>query len=176
MPNSTSPNASRPLTAPASIPAPLTRPATRPPAPTPAAMSAVTFPASSSTIAANGGRVATGGMMPTATGTMPIFADATHLRGHVVFHRDGIKVSRLIMPAGTELPAHTLNDDLVIVVLRGKGIVYAQQEPRHVEAGSVVDLVPGEEHSIDCFEELELVITQASLASRQQQVYVPPAG
>lgn len=116
-------------------------------------------------------------MVATSTGTMPIFADATHLRGAVEFHRDGIKVSRLIMPAGTELPVHTVPDDLVIVVLRGKGIVYAQQEPRHVEAGSVVDLVPGEEHSIDCFDELELVITQMTLASRQApQPLPPPAG
>lgn len=116
-------------------------------------------------------------MVPTSTGTMPIFADATHLRGAVEFHRDGIKVSRLIMPAGSELPVHTVPHDLVIVVLRGKGIIYAQQEPRHVEAGSVVDLVPGEEHSIDCFDELELVITQMTLASRQApQPPPPPAG
>lgn len=113
-------------------------------------------------------------MVATATGTMPTFADAKHLRGAVEFHRDGIKVSRLIMPAGSELPVHTVPDDLVIVVLRGKGIVYAQQEPRHVEAGSVIDLVPGEQHSIDCFDEMELVITQMSLASRQAPLPPPP--
>ncbi len=148
-----------------SVPLPATRPMTKP-------VSLSTSP--SARAASSQGRVATGGMMPTATGTMPVFADATHLSGAVVFHRDGIKVSRLIMPAGSELPAHTLTDDLVIVVVRGKGIIYAQQEPRHVEAGSVVDLVPGEEHSIDCFDEMELVITQVTLASRRDLAPPPP--
>ncbi len=113
-------------------------------------------------------------MTSTATGTMPIFAAATHLRGAVEFHRDGIKVSRLVMPAGSELPVHKVPDDVVIVVLRGKGVIFAQQEPRHVEAGSVVDLVPGEEHSIECFDEMELVITQMSLASRLPSAPLPP--
>lgn len=88
------------------------------------------------------------------------------IRAAMVFRREGIKVSRVVMATGSELPVHSVDDDVVIVVIRGVGIVFAQQEPRHVEAGSIVDLVPGEEHSVECIEELEFVICQVSLASR----------
>ena len=93
-------------------------------------------------------------------------APTNPIRAAMVFRRDGIKVSRVVMTSGSELPVHSVDDDVVIVVIRGVGIVFAQQEPRHVEAGSIVDLVPGEEHSVECIEELEFVICQVSLASR----------
>ncbi len=88
------------------------------------------------------------------------------IQAAMVFRREGIKVSRVVMASGSELPVHSVDDDVVIVVIRGVGIVFAQQEPRHVEAGSIVDLVPGEEHSVECIEELEFVICQFALASR----------
>jgi quercetin dioxygenase-like cupin family protein len=95
----------------------------------------------------------------------------------MIFHRDGIKVSRVMMDAGSELPVHSVDDDVVVVVARGVGIFYAQQEPRHVEAGAIVDLVPGEQHSVECLEEMEFVICQMSLASRAVvQPPPPPAG
>ena len=102
---------------------------------------------------------------------------ATPIRADMVFRREGIKVSRMVMASGSELPVHSVDDDVVIVVIRGVGIVFAQQEPRHVEAGSIVDLVPGEEHSVECIEELEFVICQVALASRiVTALPVHPAG
>jgi quercetin dioxygenase-like cupin family protein len=83
----------------------------------------------------------------------------------LLFARDGLKASHIVVPAGTELPATALPDDAVIVVVRGTGIVYVQQEPRHVEAGGVIDLMPHEEHSIEALEELEVVIVEGALAS-----------
>jgi len=95
----------------------------------------------------------------------------------MVFHREGIKVSRVVMTAGSNLPLHSVDDDIVIVVVRGVGVIFAQQEPRHVQAGSIVDLVPHEEHSIECIEEMEFVICQVSLASREvTPPTMPPPG
>ena len=99
--------------------------------------------------------------------------EAPHAEAKVLFNRDGMKASHLLMPAGTELPEHTVPGDVAIVVVRGKGVVYVQQEPRHVEAGDVVDLIAFEEHSIEAIDELELVIVQAALLSRPP---VPPQG
>ncbi|MDP2341275.1 MAG: AraC family ligand binding domain-containing protein [Deltaproteobacteria bacterium] len=83
----------------------------------------------------------------------------------LLFARDGMKASHIVVPPGTELGEHALPDDAVIVVVRGTGIIYVQQEPRHVEAGNVIDLVPNEEHSIEALEELELVIVESALAA-----------
>ncbi len=93
-----------------------------------------------------------------------------HALGEVLFFRDGLRATHLIMPAGTQLPEHALPDDAVVVVIRGKGVIYVQQEPRHVEGGTVVDLVPHEEYSIEAIEELEMITVQAALAS-----HAPPA-
>lgn len=85
-------------------------------------------------------------------------------RGEVIVQRDGLRVHHLVMKPGAELPEHAAGDDVVIVVVRGKGIFYVQQEPRHVEAGDVLDFIPGESHSVEALEELELIITHAALA------------
>lgn len=103
--------------------------------------------------------------MQTLTNPALAPADKPHAQAEVLFQRDGLKASHLIMPAGTQLPEHALLDDVAVVVVRGKGIIYVQQEARHVEAGSVIDLVPNEEHSVEAIEELELIIVQAALAA-----------
>ena len=87
-------------------------------------------------------------------------------RGEVVLQRDGLRVHHLVVNAGEELPETTVTDDVVFIVTRGRGVIYVMQEPRHVEAGDVIDVVPGETHSIEAIDELELTIVHASLASR----------
>ena len=99
--------------------------------------------------------------------TNPALEQSTnpHASAAVIFHRDGFKASRLVMPAGTELPEHSLPDDVVIVVVRGSGVVHVQLEPRRVQPGTVIELGPNEVHSVEAVEELELVFVQAALAA-----------
>lgn len=84
-------------------------------------------------------------------------------RGEVVLQRDGLRVVHLILNAGSELPDTTAVDDVVFLVTRGTGVIYEMQEPRHVEAGDVIDIVPGETYSIEAIEELEMTIVHATL-------------
>lgn len=100
----------------------------------------------------------------------PVFAEPTRITAGIVFHRDGIKVSRMVMAADSELPPHSVPDDVMIVVLRGTGILMAGGTAHAMDAGTVIDLLPGERHSVVAIEELEFVICQVTLASRQDLV------
>jgi len=103
------------------------------------------------------------------TGAMPapIFAEPTRISAGVVFHRDGIKVSRVVMAADSELPTHNVLDNVMVVVLRGAGVLMASGLAHAMEVGTVIDLMPGEQHSIVAIEELEFIICQVALAHRQ---------
>jgi quercetin dioxygenase-like cupin family protein len=97
----------------------------------------------------------------------PVFAEPTRISAGVVFHRDGIKVSRVVMAADSELPPHNVPDNVMVVVLRGTGILMACGTAHAMEAGTVIDLLPGEQHSVVGIEELEFIICQVTIANRQ---------
>lgn len=81
-------------------------------------------------------------------------------RGEVVMLRDGIKVSRLIIAPGRGLPPHSASQDMVVVVLRGRGRFIVDEKVRNVEAGDILDFEPDEHHAVEADEELELVLTE----------------
>lgn len=91
-------------------------------------------------------------------------------RGEVVMLRDGIKVSRLVLAPGRGLPPHSASEDLVVVVLRGRGRFIVEQEIRDVETGDILDFVPEEHHAVEADEELELVLVECPRRAR-----LPPA-
>ena len=100
----------------------------------------------------------------------PVFAEPTRISAGVVFHRDGIKVSRMVMAEGSQLPSHSVPDDVMIVVLHGTGILMAGGTAHAMDAGTVIDLLPGERHSVVGIKDLEFIICQMTLASRQNLV------
>jgi quercetin dioxygenase-like cupin family protein len=99
-----------------------------------------------------------------STETKTGFVSRAPGRGEVVIQRDGLRVHHLVLSPGRELPEHTADDDVVVIITRGKGVIYVMQEPRHVEAGDILDFVPGESHSVEALDELEMIIVHAALA------------
>jgi quercetin dioxygenase-like cupin family protein len=97
---------------------------------------------------------------PTAKTTTHIEALVGHMHGNVVLHRDNVLVSRLVIPAGTTLAEHPAVADTLAIGLRGKGVIYVQQEVRHVSPGEVIDLNKGESFSVDAEDEVELIFVQ----------------
>lgn len=84
--------------------------------------------------------------------------------GEVLLQREGLRVHHLIMPPGAALPEHAAQDDVIIIITRGKGVFTVQGEARPVEAGDVLDFIPGEGHAVEATDELEMIIVHAALA------------
>lgn len=78
--------------------------------------------------------------------------------GQTVIATDCLKIHRLALAEGGYLPAHSSQDDVVIVVLRGSGVFHVDDEPRAVSAGDVLDVLPGQSHAIDATSGIEMII------------------
>ena len=87
-------------------------------------------------------------------------APAGHMHGNVVLHRDRLLVSRLAIPAGTTLADHPAVEDTLVIGVSGKGVVYVQQEVRHVSPGEVIDIKKGESFSVEAIDNVDVIFVQ----------------
>ena len=78
---------------------------------------------------------------------------------------DGLKVVRLRVSAGQQVPEHHANVDVVATVVSGRGTFTVAGRPRAVEPGAVIVMLPRERHSITAETDLELVVVHARLAA-----------
>jgi len=74
---------------------------------------------------------------------------------------DGLKVVRLTISAGTTLPDHHSNVDVVVTVVRGNGEFTIEGTTRAVAQGDVVVLTPRQRHSVRADTEMEIVVGHA---------------
>ncbi len=78
---------------------------------------------------------------------------------------DGLKVVRLRVRAGQQVPEHHANVDVVATVVSGRGTFTVEGQPRAISAGAVIVMPPRAPHSIDAESDLELVVVHARLAA-----------
>ena len=77
---------------------------------------------------------------------------------------DEVRVVRLRVPAGSGVPEHHANVDVIATVVRGEGDFTVGGQPRAVRAGDVIVMKPKERHSIAAVSDLELVVVHARVA------------
>ena len=97
-------------------------------------------------------------LMPTLPGV-----GSARERGEVVLSRQNLRVARMIVPANAPNKEHRSPDDVVIVVVRGVGLITLDGTQRRVRAGDAIDVRPGVPHSFAAQDELELVVVHARL-------------
>lgn len=78
---------------------------------------------------------------------------------------DGLKVVRLRLAAGQQVPEHHANVDVVATVVSGRGTFTVAGQPKPIATGAVIVMPPRERHSITAETDLELVVVHARLAS-----------
>jgi quercetin dioxygenase-like cupin family protein len=88
-----------------------------------------------------------------------------------VFVSDSIKVVRLGVPAGTAVPEHHSNVDVIATIVRGEGSFTVEGQSRAVHAGDVVTMSPRARHAITADTDLEIVVVHARVAPTGE----PPA-
>ena len=102
-------------------------------------------------------------MMPATSTSFPT-PEGARERGEVVLSRQNLRVARLIVPPNAPLMEHRSPDDVVIVVVRGVGMITVNGTTRRVKVGDAIDIRPGAAHSVSAHDELELVVVHARLA------------
>ena len=85
-------------------------------------------------------------------------------RGEVMLARQNLRVARLIVPANAPVKTHRSPDDVVIVVVRGYGMINVDGTLRRVKTGDAIDVRPGAPHAVSAHEEMELVVVHSRLA------------
>ena len=83
----------------------------------------------------------------------------------LLINRNGLKVLRVVLSKDGSIPEHSVNADVVVVVLKGEGIFYINKNPHPIVQGDVFDLVPGTPHAINATNDLELIVTIVHLKS-----------
>ncbi len=103
--------------------------------------------------------------MPIATSNpqLPLISPNTGIRKEGIFERSGIKAVRLRIAAGKTVPTHNSNVDVVAVVTRGSGTFTVAGSDQPLAVGAVVDMTPGQPHSIEAAGDLELVVVHCRL-------------
>lgn len=76
---------------------------------------------------------------------------------------EALKVVRLRVAAGGQVPEHHSNVDVVVTVVRGSGRFTVAGSPKAIGPGDVIVMRPKERHSIDASSDLELVVVHARL-------------
>lgn len=76
---------------------------------------------------------------------------------------DALKVVRLKVKGGGQVPEHHSNVDVVVTVVAGAGVFSVEGSDRRIAAGDVIVMRPKERHSIRADSDLELVVVHARL-------------
>lgn len=85
----------------------------------------------------------------------------TESRSEVVFDRPSLRIVRVDLPAGDEVPRELDREDAALIVVAGKGRVLIGQRLIRVTPGSVVDFAWSDAHGIVADESLRLLLVHA---------------
>ncbi len=84
--------------------------------------------------------------------------------GEIVLSRQNLRVARLVVPPNAPLHEHRSPDDVIIVVVRGSGLITVDGTTRRAAVGDAIDVRAGAAHGFAAHDELELVFVHARLA------------
>lgn len=82
----------------------------------------------------------------------------------LLIDQESLKVIRINLAKGEILPEHTANADVVVVVVKGRGVFTIQGVAKAITSGDVLDMLPNIPHAVEAQEELEIIVTQMQLA------------
>lgn len=91
-------------------------------------------------------------------------------KSKLLIKRDGLKVFKMTLAQGESIPEHSTNSDLVVVVTKGQGIFYINQNPHPISQGDILDLTPRVPHAIQAQNDLELIVTHMHLKLDQPEI------
>ncbi len=76
-----------------------------------------------------------------------------------LFHTGAVDLVRLVVREGEEIPRHQNKGELIVQCLEGRIALTALGATKVLEAGQLVDLPPGEPHSLKGIEDASLLLT-----------------
>ncbi|MDF2549472.1 MAG: putative globin-like protein [Chlamydiales bacterium] len=88
-----------------------------------------------------------------------------------VVNRPGLKVVHFNLSKGDIIPEHATNVDVVVTVIRGKGIFTINGIPHEMAPGVILDMPPHAPHSIQATENLEFVAIHMHLATQPTPIH-----
>ena len=87
-------------------------------------------------------------------------APRTHVQSEILASRTGFKIVRVKLPPEETLPLHRANGEVAIIVAAGEGRIRVGSREYPAEPGTVIEVPPNVEHSIESDEGLDLVLVQ----------------
>ena len=96
---------------------------------------------------------------------LPIVSTGAKFTKQDLAVREGLRIVRLVVPAGVDVPEHHSTVDVVATVVRGSGTFTVEGAVRAINAGSVVEMQPKVRHSLHAVEDLELVVVHCRVAA-----------
>lgn len=88
----------------------------------------------------------------------------------VVIQRPGLKVVHFYLSKGDRIPEHHTNADVVVTVIRGKGIFTIDSIDHSLSPGTVLEMAPYTPHAIAALEDLEFVAVHMHLGGKGGEV------
>jgi quercetin dioxygenase-like cupin family protein len=72
---------------------------------------------------------------------------------------DDLKLTRLVLPAGKEIPTHKAAGEIVVQCLEGQIDFTAEGKTQRLAAGQLLYLEAGEPHALKCLENASVLVT-----------------
>ncbi len=78
-----------------------------------------------------------------------------------ILQTERLKVVRLTLPAGKEIPEHQAQGEITVQCLAGRVDFFVKGEPRAMSPGHLLFLEPGEPHALNAIEDSVMLVTLA---------------
>lgn len=99
-----------------------------------------------------------------------IMSESNQIAKKLLINRNSLKVVRLCLAPGEVIPEHSTNADVVVTVVKGKGIFTINGVSNAINQGDVLDLQPKIPHAITARDELELIVVHMHLTQQKTEI------
>jgi quercetin dioxygenase-like cupin family protein len=82
----------------------------------------------------------------------------------LLINRDGLKVIQINLAKGETLPEHMADADVIVTVVKGRGVFTIKGIAKAITQGDVIDMLPNVLHAVEAQDALEIVVVQMQLA------------
>lgn len=89
----------------------------------------------------------------------PLGADVQRMQTTTLIKTDMLEVIRLVLPAGKEIPAHSVPGEITVQCLEGKIVFGSEKGGRELSAGNLLYLTGAAEHSVRAVDDSSVLVT-----------------
>ena len=89
----------------------------------------------------------------------PLGADGQQLQTTTLIKTDTLEVIRLVLPAGKEIPPHSVPGEITVQCLEGKVVFGTEEGERKLTAGNLLYLTGASQHSVRAVEDSSVLVT-----------------